>query len=101
PDDETETPEIPVDPNRTLSITKVADQETVIAGTSTTFTVTVTNNGPSRIQSGERISLGERPDAGITITGYEVTSGNATVNGAGNSATLTTTSIIAVDETIT
>jgi len=100
PDDEDDTPEVPVDPNRMLSITKVADQETVIAGTSTTFTVTVTNNGPSRILTGEVVSLGERPDAGITITGYEVISGNATVSGTGNSATLTTTSALAVDGTI-
>src|SRR5690606_13794243 len=100
PDDEDDTPEVPVDPNRMLSITKVADQETVIAGTSTTFTVTVTNNGPSRILTGEVVSLGERPDAGITITGYEVISGNATVSGTGYSATLTTTSAPAVAGTI-
>ncbi|WP_188506735.1 gliding motility-associated C-terminal domain-containing protein, partial [Parapedobacter pyrenivorans] len=101
PDDEDDTPEIPVDPNRTLGITKVADQETVISGTSTTFTVTVVNNGPSRILAGEVISLGERPSAGITITGYEVTSGNASVVGTGNTASLTTTAAVAVDGTIT
>src|SRR5690606_4647399 len=101
PDDEDDTPEIPVDPNRTLGITKVADQETVIAGASTSFTVTVTNNGPSRILAGEKISLGERPDGGITITGYEVTSGNATVSGSGNTPVLTTTSAIGVNGTIT
>ncbi|MGK6350933.1 Ig-like domain-containing protein [Parapedobacter sp. DT-150] len=101
PDDETETPEIPVDPNRMLSITKVADQETVTAGMSTTFTVTVTNDGPSGIAAGEIINLEERPGAGMAVTGYEVTSGNATVTGTGNAASLTTTSAIAAGGTIT
>ncbi|WP_257669953.1 T9SS type B sorting domain-containing protein, partial [Parapedobacter tibetensis] len=100
PDDETETPEIPVDPRHTLSITKVADQQRVTAGGSTSFTVTVTNEGPSTIAVGKTISLGERPSDGLTITGYEVTSSNATVAGTGNSAILTATAAIAADETI-
>ncbi len=101
PDDEDDTPEIPVDPSYLLSITKVADDARVISGGSTTFTVTVTNNGPSTIASGGVISLEERPSAGVTITGYEVTSGNATVSGSGNNATLTTTASMANGGTIT
>ncbi|MBK1442821.1 hypothetical protein JHJ32_22705, partial [Parapedobacter sp. ISTM3] len=90
PDDEDDTPEIPVDRTSNLSITKVADDARVVAGGSTSFMLTITNDGPSAIQSGKIISLGERPSAGLTITGYTVTSGNGTVAGTGNSATVTT-----------
>src|SRR5690606_9608261 len=65
PDDGDDTPEIPVDRESNLSITKVADDARVIAGGNTSFTVTVTNDGPSAIASGEVISLGERPTAGL------------------------------------
>src|SRR5690606_25811684 len=88
------TPGIPDDPNYTLSITKVADDERVIAGGSTSFTVTITNGGPSAIAVGEVISLRERTDEGLTVTGYEVTSDNADIDGTGNSAELTTTAVI-------
>ena len=100
PDDEDDTPEIPVDPNATLSITKVADQSRVKAGESTTFTLTITNEGPSSIANGEEISLSERPGEGVTITGYTISSGNATVNGTGNSATVTTTAAFPEGSTI-
>src|SRR5690606_8618863 len=89
-DDEDETPEIPVDRPYTLSIEKVADQSLVTAGESTTFTVTVTNNGPLAIEAGKVIPLRERPGTGVTITGYEIISGAATVSGTGNTAMLTT-----------
>src|SRR5690606_17391807 len=82
-------------------IAKVADQARVRAGTATTFTLTVTNNGPSVIESGKAINLTERPGEGVTITGYEVTGGAATVAGNGNTAVLTTTDKIAVGGTIT
>src|SRR5690606_7227272 len=100
-DDDHDTPPIPVDRESNLSIEKLADDQRVIAGRSTSFTVTVTNNGPSAIASGEVIRIGERPTEGLTITGYEVTSGNATVAGSGNSAEITTTADIAVGGTIT
>src|SRR5690606_34669240 len=100
-DDEDETPEIPVDRPYTLGIEKVADQSLVTAGESTTFTITVTNNGPLEIQSGETIALRERPGAGVSITGYEIISGAATVSGTGNTATLTTTGVVGVGATIT
>src|SRR5690606_27940801 len=73
-DDKDDTPPIPVDRESQLSITKVADEASVKAGESTTFTLTITNNGPSEIALGKVINLSERPSAGVTITGYEVTS---------------------------
>ncbi|MBE8720683.1 Ig-like domain-containing protein [Sphingobacterium pedocola] len=101
PDDEDGTPEIPVDRESALSITKVADEAVVKAGESTTFTVTITNNGPSDIASGKVINLGEMPSAGLTITKYEVTSGNGEAVGTGNTATVTTSAVVAVGGTIT
>ena len=100
-DDGSDTPDIPVDRESNLSITKVADDARVTAGESTSFTVTVTNNGPSAIASGEIISLGERPSTGLTVTGYTVTSGNGTAAGTGNSAEVTTSAVIPVGGTIT
>src|SRR5690606_27041384 len=99
-DDEDDTPPIPVDRESVLSITKVADDDRVVAGGSTSFTLTITNDGPAVVGSGKVISLTERPGAGVTITGYEVTSGNGTVDGSGNAATLTTSETIAVGGTI-
>jgi|GEM_PF-1164493 len=99
-DDEDETPEIPVERPYTLSIEKVADESLVTAGKPTTFTVTVTNNGPMAIEAGKDIALQERPGAGVTVTGYEVVSGAATVSGGGNQATITTTDAVGVNSTI-
>src|SRR5690606_27637812 len=75
--------------------------EQVISGGATSFTVTITNNGPSAIASGKIISLEERPGSGVTVTGYEVTSDNASVAGSGNAAELTTTRVIPNGGTIT
>src|SRR5699024_2265887 len=72
PDDEDETPEIPVDREYALSITKVADESSVKAGGSTSFTLTITNDGPSAIEAGKAIELRELPSTGVTITGYDV-----------------------------
>src|SRR5690606_18538022 len=83
-----------------LSITKTADKDRVTAGESINFTLTVTNEGPGVMYSGDIVKLGERPSEGLTITGYEVTSGNATVNGTGNSAEVTVTEDVAVGGTI-
>src|SRR5690606_24966653 len=68
----------------------------------TSFEVTVTNNGPSAIANGETIAVQERPSAGLEITGYEVSSGNATIGGTGiSNRQLTTTAVIPVGGTIT
>src|SRR5690606_9612638 len=56
---------------------------------------------PSEIALGKVINLSERPSAGVTITGYEVTSGNGNAVGTGNTAIVTTSSAIAVGGTIT
>ncbi|WP_050767812.1 Ig-like domain-containing protein [Sphingobacterium spiritivorum] len=99
-DDKDDTDPIPVDHEYKLSITKVADQARVKAGTSTSFTLTITNNGPAIISTGKVLSLTERPGAGLTITGYSVASGSATIAGTANTAKLTTTANIAVGATI-
>src|SRR5690606_42013995 len=101
PDDEDDTPEIPVDYVSNLSITKVADQARVQAGESTSFTVTITNNGPSDILSGKVINIAELPSEGLSITGYEVTSGNGTASGNGNTATVIANTKVARGGTIT
>src|SRR5690606_28788219 len=74
---------------------------TAIGAGPSLVTVTITNDGPAPIAVGKVIPLNERPSEGLTITGYEVTSGNATAVGTGNSATVTTTSLIPVGGTIT
>src|SRR5690606_18712187 len=69
-------------------------------GEATTFTVTVTNNGPSAIAVGKVIRLQELPSDGLQITGYRAMSNNATVAGTANAANVTTTAIIPVGGTI-
>src|SRR5690606_13614384 len=100
-DDEADTPPIPVVRESKLSVNKAANDATVVAGGTTSFTVTVTNDGPSVIASGKNISLVERTGSGVTITGFEATGSNATVVGTGNTATVTTTTAIPVGGTIT
>src|SRR5690606_38205372 len=99
-DDKDDTPPIPVDKEAVLSITKTADQARVKAGQSTSFTLNITNEGPAVIASGKAIRLTERPGQGVTITGYEGTSGNGSIEGSANAATVTTTETIAVGATI-
>src|SRR5690606_18543911 len=84
-----------------LSITKTADADRATAGESISFTLTITNEGPGAMHRGDVIKLGERPSTGLTITGYEVTSGNGTASGTGNTATVTTNAMIPVGGTIT
>src|SRR5690606_30981975 len=79
----------------------VADQAIVQAGESTSFTVTITNNGPSDILSGKVINIAELPSEGLSITGYEVTSGNGTASGNGNTATVIANTKVARGGTIT
>src|SRR5699024_7090175 len=79
-----------------LSITKVADESSVKAGEPTSFTLTITNDGPSAIEAGKAIELRELPSKGVTVTGYDILSGAATVSGSDNSATVTTDGVLAV-----
>src|SRR5690606_40013637 len=90
PDGEDETPPIDVDRTSKMSITKVADQTRVKAGEETTFTVTITNEGPSVMESGRVITLKERPGTGVSIRGYAIVSGAAALSGGGNDAALPT-----------
>src|SRR3546814_6389498 len=82
-----------------LSITKTADADRVTAGESISFTLTITNEGPGAMHSGDVIKLGERPSTGLTVTGYEVTSGNAAVVGTGNTAEVTTNAMRSEEHT--
>src|SRR5690606_10013576 len=100
-DDKDVTPPIAVDHESVLSVSKSANDQTVIAGGTTSFTVTVTNNGPATIAAGKVISVEERPSAGLVVTGYEVTSGNATISGSGDNRRLTTTEALPAGESIT
>src|SRR5699024_5078904 len=91
PDDEDETPEIPVERPYRISIDKTADEPSVVAGESTSFTLTLTNHGPSTIASGEASTFGEDPREGATVTGHEVIAREGTVSGSGSAAARTTT----------
>ncbi|WP_210354485.1 Ig-like domain-containing protein [Sphingobacterium tabacisoli] len=99
-DDKDDTPEVPVDRESNLSIVKKADQTRVKAGENTTFTLTITNDGPSTIDVGKKIQLTERPGEGVTIDKYEIVGTNATVSGTANNAVVTTTAKIAKGQTI-
>ena len=94
------TPEIPVVNEAKMKIVKVADENTVKAGEMTTFTLTITNQGPAAVQPGKTIELEERPGEGLSIKNYEMISSNATVQESDNKATLTTKNVIAVGEEI-
>src|SRR5690606_23187958 len=98
PDDEGETPPTAELQAREISITRVADEARVTAGEETTFTVTVTNNGPSVMESGRIITLKERPGTVLTIWGYAIVSGAATLNGSGNDASLISSGYLGVGE---
>ena len=100
PDDESQTPDVPVNHLTNMSVEKVADQEQVQAGEQTTFTVTITNDGPATVLPGKTIHIAELPGEGLTITNYEVTSGNASVEGATNAAVVTTDREVAAGEQI-
>ncbi|WP_140939598.1 Ig-like domain-containing protein, partial [Sphingobacterium lumbrici] len=84
----------------TLSITKVANDNRVKAGESTTFTLTITNMGPGVLENGDIIKLVELPSEGLTIDAYSISSGNATIVGSGNTAEITVNQLIAVGGTI-
>ncbi|WP_162850072.1 Ig-like domain-containing protein, partial [Sphingobacterium yanglingense] len=99
-DDKDDTPEVPVDRESNLSIVKKADQTRVKAGENTTFTLTITNDGPSTIDVGKKIQLTERPGEGVTIDKYEIVGANAIVSGTANNAVVTTTAKIAKGQTI-
>ncbi|TJZ51713.1 gliding motility-associated C-terminal domain-containing protein, partial [Sphingobacterium olei] len=86
-----------------LSITKVANDNRVKAGESTSFTLTITNTGPGVLEDGDIIRLFELPSEGLTIDGYSISSGNATIaaTGTGNTANITVSEFIAIGGTIT
>lgn len=90
PDDEDDTPPVPVGDPYQISISKVSDKARVVAGEETSFTVTLTNQGPESVAAGDQIKIRELPGPGLSILRYEVLSGPATVQGSANAATVTT-----------
>lgn len=100
PDDEDTTPEIPVTENYIITVSKSADQDRLTPGSEATFTITITNQGPEAIPSGDRIFLRELPGQGLSILGYEISSGAAQIQGVANQATITTTGNIATGNSI-
>ncbi|GGI28633.1 hypothetical protein GCM10008119_33620 [Pedobacter mendelii] len=65
-----------------LSVTKVADKASVIAGDALKYTITITNNGSSTLLPGEAIKITETLPAGFNNLTYSSTGGtyNAVAN---------------------
>ncbi|QJB32196.1 DUF11 domain-containing protein [Chitinophaga oryzae] len=73
-----------------LSITKTANPNPVVAGQSLTYTLTVTNNGPSAINASDSITVTDNLPAGYTANGYTASAGTYTSgNGIWTGLTLT------------
>src|SRR5690606_13420373 len=74
-----------------ISVEKLADQDRVVAGTNTSFTLIITNDGPGIVNAGEQIIVKEEPSAGLTITGFSIEDQVGTVTYDENTATATVT----------
>ncbi|MES2560865.1 MAG: MBG domain-containing protein [Bacteroidota bacterium] len=64
-----------------LAVDKTSDSTSITAGDTITYTIKVTNNGPSKLLSGEVVSIIDQPASGLSILSYN------TVNGSYNSNT--------------
>ncbi|MES2778322.1 MAG: gliding motility-associated C-terminal domain-containing protein, partial [Bacteroidota bacterium] len=69
-----------------LSVSKTSSATYVAAGDSISYTIKVTNNGPSSLLSGEIITIIDQPAAGLTIGSYATT--NGTYNSSNSALTL-------------
>src|SRR5690606_8766461 len=80
-----------------LSITKEADDDRVVAGQNTSFTLTITNNGPGIVEVGDLILLEDIPRAGLEITDFTIASNYGSISVADNNATITVNNIVPVN----
>jgi len=90
-----------------LAVVKTADKATISSGSTLTYTITITNNGPSSLVRGEVITVNDNLPAGLLNINY--TASNGTYNSgsytlgsdlaAGNSVTLKVQGIITPDYT--
>jgi gliding motility-associated-like protein/uncharacterized repeat protein (TIGR01451 family) len=72
-----------------IAIAKLATPATVVAGQTLTYTITVTNNGPSTIQPNEIFYVRENLPAGFVATTYNPSAGTyISVNGQWTNVTL-------------
>jgi len=78
-------------PQADLSITKSGSPATVVTGANVTYTVTVTNNGP---HSAPGVTVTDVLPAGLSFVSCDST-GSGVCGGAGNSRTVTFTSLAA------
>lgn len=69
-----------------LNVVKTASKTTVVAGEALTYTITVTNNGPSTILNTEVLTFNEQLPAGFTVT--SATSAKGTYNANAKTFTL-------------
>ena len=66
-----------------LQVTKTDSPDPVIAGTALTYTIRITNNGPS---DAENVDLLDRLPSGIVVTGYSTSNGATCSTGTAGSA---------------
>jgi gliding motility-associated-like protein/uncharacterized repeat protein (TIGR01451 family) len=86
PGDNTSTVTTPVTRAADLGVTKTASKIQVIAGDPLTYTITITNNGPSSLLANEAIKVTESLPAGLSSLTYASTGG--TYNAVANTFTL-------------
>src|SRR5690606_33782616 len=103
PEGEAETPPIDVDRDYGFdddAIVKAGqnNNENAVAGSEYTYTVTVTNQGPSVIMSGTAIHFRELPSAGQTVTGISY-NGSSVSMGADNLFQIAVANDVAVNGT--
>ena len=63
-----------------LSVTKVAEKTTVVAGEALNYTITVTNNGVSTLVAGDILGLDEQIPVGLTKVSFTATGGTYDAN---------------------
>ncbi|MBC9932683.1 DUF7507 domain-containing protein [Chitinophaga qingshengii] len=107
-DGEVEDYSLMIQPAYDLSITKTANPNPATAGQPLTYTLTVTNNGPSAMRAQDSITVTDNLPAGYTANSYTAsagtyTSGNSIWTGlalaSGQSATITIAGAVAADAT--
>ncbi|NTE21065.1 DUF11 domain-containing protein [Agrobacterium tumefaciens] len=86
PGNNTATVTTPVTRTTDLSVTKVADKASIVAGESLKYTITITNNGLSTLLAGEAIGVKETLPTGFSGLTYTATGG--TYNAAASTFTL-------------